>query len=97
MRIIALYVQGIRYVLDDSASILSRANQALATLERYKLRLDEVAGTLSALEIEDLVTVRDAMAVSQRLEMVRRSPPRSRATSSSSAPTAGCCRSSSRS
>jgi hypothetical protein len=28
--------------------------------------------TLSALEIEDLVTVRDAMAVSQRLEMVRR-------------------------
>ena len=72
MRIIALYVDGRRYVLDDSAAILSRANQALATLERYKLRLDEVAGTLSALEIEDLVTVRDAMAVLQRLEMVRR-------------------------
>ncbi len=72
MRIIAVYTASGRYVLDDSASILSRANQALATLERYKLRLDEVAGTLSALEIEDLVTVRDAMAVSQRLEMVRR-------------------------
>jgi diadenylate cyclase len=72
MRIIALYVDGRRYVLDESAAILSRANQALATLERYKLRLDEVSGTLSALEIEDLVTVRDAMAVSQRLEMVRR-------------------------
>ena len=72
MRIIALYVDGRRYVLDDSAAILSRANQALATLERYKLRLDEVSGTLSALEIEDLVTVRDAVAVSQRLEMVRR-------------------------
>jgi diadenylate cyclase len=72
MRIIALYIQGRRYVLDDSAAILSRANQALATLERYKLRLDEVAGTLSALEIEDLVTVRDAVAVSQRLEMVLR-------------------------
>ena len=50
--------------------ILSRANQALATLERYKLRLDEVSGTLSALEIEDLVTVRDVAAVAQRLEMV---------------------------
>jgi diadenylate cyclase len=72
MRIVALYVDGRRYVLDDSAAILSRANQALATLERYKMRLDEVAGTLSALEIEDLVTVRDAMAVTQRLEMVRR-------------------------
>jgi diadenylate cyclase len=72
MRIIALYVDGRRYVLDDSAAILSRANQALATLERYKLRLDEVSGALSALEIEDLVTVRDATQVSQRLEMVRR-------------------------
>ena len=54
------------------AAILSRANQALATLERYKSRLDEVAGTLSALEIEDLVTIRDAMVVVQRMEMVRR-------------------------
>jgi len=72
MRIIALYVDGTRYVLEDSGQILSRANQALATLERYKLRLDEVAGTLSALEIEDLVTVRDVASVAQRLEMVRR-------------------------
>ena len=54
MQIIALYVGGTRYVLEDSGSILSRANQALATLERYKLRLDEVSSTLSALEIEDL-------------------------------------------
>lgn len=72
MNLIALYVAGRRHVLEDSAAILSRANQALATLERYKLRLDEVSGTLSALEIEDLVTVRDVAAVAQRLEMVRR-------------------------
>lgn len=72
MHIIALYVGGRRYVLDDSAAILSRANQALATLERYRKRLDEVSGTLSALEIEDLVTVRDAVAVMQRMEMVHR-------------------------
>jgi diadenylate cyclase len=72
MRIIGLYVNSQRHVLDDSAAILSKANQALQTLERYKLRLDEVSGTLSALEIEDLVTVRDSVAVVQRLEMVRR-------------------------
>ena len=72
MNIIALYVGGRRYPLEDSAAILSRANQALATLERYKMRLDEVSGTLSALEIEDLVTVRDVAIVVQRLEMVRR-------------------------
>jgi diadenylate cyclase len=72
MQIIAAYVGEIRYVLEDSGAILSRANQALATLERYKLRLDEVSSTLSALEIEDLVTVRDVAVVAQRLEMVSR-------------------------
>ena len=72
MQIIAVYVGSIRYVLEDSGSILARANQALATLERYKVRLDEVSSTLSALEIEDLVTVRDVAVVSQRLEMVSR-------------------------
>jgi diadenylate cyclase len=72
MQIIAAYVGETRYVLEDSGQILSRANQALATLERYKMRLDEVSSTLSALEIEDLVTVRDVAVVAQRLEMVTR-------------------------
>ncbi|MEZ0577796.1 DNA integrity scanning diadenylate cyclase DisA [Nocardioides sp. MH1] len=72
MQIIAAYVGETRHVLEDSGQILSRANQALATLERYKLRLDEVSATLSALEIEDLVTVRDVAVVAQRLEMVTR-------------------------
>ena len=72
MNIIALYLDGRRYVLEDSSAILSRANQALATLERYKKRLDEVTGVLSALEIEDLVTIRDVAIVAQRHEMVRR-------------------------
>jgi diadenylate cyclase len=72
MRIISLFVDGARFVLEDSAAILSHANQALATLERYKRRLDEVSGALSALEIEDVATVRDVTAVAQRLEMVQR-------------------------
>ena len=72
MQVIALYVGETRYPLENSASILSRANQALATLERYKMRLDEVSSTLSALEIEDLVTERDVAVVAQRLEMVTR-------------------------
>jgi diadenylate cyclase len=56
----------------DSATILSRANQAIDTLERYKTRLDEVSRQLSTEEIEDFVTLRDVMTVVQRLEMVRR-------------------------
>ena len=63
MRIISLYVGDRRYVLESTGELLSRANQAIATLERYKARLDEVSNALSALEIEDLVTVRDAAIV----------------------------------
>src|SRR5690348_8076501 len=72
MRIISLYVHDRRYVLQSSPELLSSANQAIATLERYKARLDEVSNALSALEIEDLATVRDVAIVSQRLAMVRR-------------------------
>ncbi len=72
MRIIALFIDGARFVLQDPAAILSHANQALATLERYRRRLDEVSGALSGLELEDLATVRDVTAAAQRLEMVRR-------------------------
>ncbi len=72
METIALYFEGQRKVLEDSTVILGKANQALATLERYRQRFDEVGATLSALEVEDLVTVRDVLLVTQRLEMVRR-------------------------
>ncbi len=72
MSIVSVYVGGIRHVIDGSATILSRANQAVATLERYKARLDEVTRQLSVVEIEDFVTLRDALTVVQRLEMVRR-------------------------
>jgi diadenylate cyclase len=72
MKIISLYVGERRYVLESTGELLTRANQAINTLERYKSRLDEVSNSLSALEIEDLVTVRDVVVVAQRLEMVRR-------------------------
>jgi len=72
MSLIALYVGGRRRVLEGSTEILTRANQALATLERYSNRLQEVTSTLAGLEIEDLATVRDVATVIQRAEMVRR-------------------------
>jgi diadenylate cyclase len=72
MSVITVYTGTVRHVLDDSSRILGRANQALATLERYTARRDDVAGSLSALEVEDLVTVRDVAVVLQRTEMVQR-------------------------
>ena len=69
---ISLYLDNKRYVLDDPETLLSRANLAIATLEKYRNRLTEVSDFLSAFEIDDLVTARDVALVVQRQEMVRR-------------------------
>src|SRR5438477_6195987 len=72
MSVIAVYRGDNKHPLEPIPRLLNRANQALQTLERYKNRLDTVSGALSALEVEDLVTVRDVVTVLQRAEMVRR-------------------------
>ncbi len=72
MSVIAVYIGDQKHPLEPIPRLLDRANQALQTLERYKNRLDSVAGSLTALEVEDLVTVRDVCDWLQRAEMVRR-------------------------
>jgi diadenylate cyclase len=72
MRTIAVFTVSDRYVLEDSAALLTRAHQAISTLERYRRRLDEAASALSALEIEDRATISDIAVVAQRLEMTSR-------------------------
>lgn len=72
MRMIALYVDGIRHVVEQSDVIISRGNQALNTLERYRARLDEVLTHLTALELRSMVNVNDVAQVLQRFEMVVR-------------------------
>lgn len=72
MGVIAVYVGDTKHALEEIPRLLNRANQALQTLERYKARLDDVSGTLSALEVQDLVTVHDVATVLQRSEMARR-------------------------
>jgi len=71
MNVISLYHDGHRHEVADSSTILARANQALATLHRYRTRLDEVTHALSISEIEDISTLREALGVLQRLLMVR--------------------------
>ena len=72
MSTIALYLDHRRHLVEHSDQILTRAHQALQTLERYRGRLWEVTTRLSSLEVQDQVTVRDFALVAQRLEMVRR-------------------------
>jgi len=72
MAVLTVYMHDVKHQLDTIPSILNRCNQALQTLERYRTRLTEVSGSLSALEIEDLVTVRDVVVLLQRTEIVMR-------------------------
>ena len=70
--VITMYRGDQKHSLESIPRLLGRANQALQTLERYRDRLAGVTNALSALEVEDLVTVRDVVTVLQRAEMVRR-------------------------
>ena len=72
MATISLYVGDTRRVVEQSDTILTKADQALQALERYRSRLWELANRLSSLEVQDQVTVRDFAYLAQRLEMVRR-------------------------
>lgn len=71
MSVINVYAGGTKHQLHDIGRLLDRANQALQTLERYKARLDDATSALTALEVEDVVTVRDVANVLQRGDMVR--------------------------
>jgi diadenylate cyclase len=72
MGVVTVHYQGHKRTLVAIPRVLARADQALQILGRYKARLDAVTGALSALEVEDLVTLRDVVTVLQRAEMVRR-------------------------
>lgn len=72
MSTIAVYLGDEKHEISPTARVVGRADQALSTLERYRNRLDTDAMSLSTLEIEDLVTIRDVVNVLQRIEGVER-------------------------
>jgi diadenylate cyclase len=70
--VVSLYIEGIKYILQDIPIVLSKANQGLATLEKYRARLDQVAARLTALEFAGGVVLYDVLSVLQRAELVTR-------------------------
>lgn len=70
--LITLYQGYSKYVLQDIGLLLVKANQALQTLEKYRMVLDKDLISLSALEFENMVTVFEVARVIQRSELVMR-------------------------
>jgi len=71
-RIISLYQEEIKYVLKDTAELISRATQALHTLERYRMAFDETLSELEALEFQDEVRLYNVVKIVQRGQMIKR-------------------------
>ena len=69
---ISVYVGPTRYQLDAVADVLAKTNQALATLETYGQRLQQVLTRLTALEFQNAVVLEDVLVVLQRAEMTTR-------------------------
>lgn len=70
--VITVYRENWKYVIREVSVILSKANQALSTLEKYRSVFQQSLVNLSALEFEDLVTLTDVATVLQRSQMVNR-------------------------
>ena len=69
---ISVYAGPTRYQLDPVSEVLAKTNQALATLETYRQRLEQVLTRLTALEFQNAVVLDDVLVVVQRAEMTTR-------------------------
>ena len=70
--VVSLYVDGMKYILQEIPQVLSKANQGLATLEKYRARLDQVSARLTGLELLGGCTLHDVLSALQRAELVSR-------------------------
>ena len=59
-----------RYVLEDTSKVISKANQALQTVEKYKKVFDSKLNMLNEYEFNDIVTLENVITAIQRAEMV---------------------------
>ena len=72
MATIAVYRNDKKHTTQSAGWLIDRSSQALATLQRFRSRFDDALSSLTRLEMEDAVAVRDVVAVLQPGEMVRR-------------------------
>ena len=68
--IITLFRGNSRYVLKESAEVISKANQALQIVEKYKKVFDNKINMLNEYEFNDIVTLENVITAIQRAEMV---------------------------
>ncbi len=68
--VITIFKGDLRYVLQDSSRVISKANQALQTAEKYKKVFDDKLNLLNEYEFNDIVTLQNVIDCIQRAEMI---------------------------
>jgi diadenylate cyclase len=69
---VTLFMGDRRYQLDTIADVLAKTNQAVATVETFGQRLEQVLTRLTALEFQNAVMLDDVLVVLQRAELTTR-------------------------
>src|SRR5213076_2158303 len=69
---VTVFVGQSRYQLEPIADVLAKTNQALATLETYRARLEQVLTRLTALEFQNAVMLDDVLVTVQHAELTTR-------------------------
>lgn len=70
--IITVYKGNYKYIVEETTKILTKANQALQTLEKYKKVFDNKVNMLNEYEFNDIVTLDNVITSIQRAEMVQK-------------------------
>ena len=70
--IITVFKGNDRYILENTDTVLNKANQAIQTLEKYKKVFDSKLNILNEYEFNDIVTLQNVIVAIQRAEMVMR-------------------------
>ena len=72
MATVTVFRHARKHTLQRTGRLVDRAAQAISTVQRFKTRFDFALASLSTLEVEDAVSVRDVVDVLQPGEMVVR-------------------------
>jgi diadenylate cyclase len=72
MNLITVYRHDESHVLQRVGRVMDRVTQGLQSLQRFRERFDDALVALTALELEDTVTVRDVISVLQPAEQLVR-------------------------
>ncbi|MBI9014446.1 MAG: DNA integrity scanning protein DisA [Clostridiales bacterium] len=68
--LITLYKESGKYILPDVEQLISKANQGIQTIEKYRMAFEDSIVMLNGLELEDLVSLNDVCIAIQQGEML---------------------------